>query len=1180
MSTTDRQNRLLVAEDWKRIYQSYRNAEFKSYDFDNLRRTMINYIRQNYPEDFNDYIESSEYLALIDLIAFLGQNIAFRTDLNARENFLELAERRESVLRLARLLSYNPKRNQAANGLLKIESVQTSEDVRDSNNLNLSNQTVVWNDPSNPDWNEQFTKVLNSALPVNSNVGRPVQKATIAGVPTEQYRLNSANEDLPVYGFNKTISGSTSRFEIVSTDIDNGEVKEEAPFPGNNFAFIYKDDGKGPASSNTGYFCHFRQGTMDNGTFNVTTPSTNQVVAIDATNVNNSDVWLYKTDNFGLEQELWTQVAAVEGNNVIYNSLSKGIRNIYSVLTRANDRISMIFSDGTFGSLPQGNFKVYYRTSKNRRIVIDPSDMKGVSIKVPYVSRTGKAEQITMVFSLKYTVDNASVSESNASIKRNAPATYYTQNRMITAEDYQIAPLGISQEIIKVKSVNRTSSGISRYLDLVDATGKYSKTNLFGVDGIITKEFLSPKQTFSFITKTDIEGAIANVIEPILADKKVKNYYYNSFPKTLVGDLGVVWNSETTDTNQNTGYFTNASNIKLQLGTFTASTLKLLKAGTLIKFEPPAGKHYMMENNNQLMNGPADHLGSASYKWTKIISVAGDGTTNNADGTGPVMLNDNIPEGSKIVQIIPRLATELQQSVQAQIIDQSFAYNTFGLRFDNNLGEWRLITTNNLNVNSPFSIGKTGDATNQQLDASWLLLFETNGETYTITYRASRYVFESAEEIRFYFDSSDKIYNNRTGKIIKDKISVLNINTKPDDVVPFTVDYDWEIVEEYRDAEGYVDSSKIQVSFFDEDDDGVVDDPDLFDRIVDETVNIKTKYVFLKKTTTIDGVEEYYYIPTSKATEQGLYTFTDGTGSIKVFEETSTLGSTSMDDDGQIYYFIKENVFKVLNKTTGATVVSQDYMAKVGRDKLKFHYVHAADESTRIDPSVSNIVDTYMLTKSYDNAYRLYLEGTTSVKPLTPSSDQLYLNYGQQLNTIKSISDEIIYHPVKYKILFGERADTDLQATFKIVKNPEQVINDNDVKTRVISAINEFFALENWEFGEAFYFSELSTYVMQQLTPYLVTFVVVPSQNTQSFGSLYEVKCESDEIFISGATVADVSIIDSVTATRLRSEGSIVTDSTTVRAGIQSAGLSNTGSSGTSYTSSSSGSSSSGGSSY
>jgi hypothetical protein len=123
MASVDRQNKLIAAEDWKKIYQSFKNADFQSYDFDNLRRTMVGYLRENYPEDFNDYIESSEYLALIDLIAFLGQNLAFRFDLNSRDNFLELAERRESVLRLARLLSYNPKRNQPANGLLKFNSV-------------------------------------------------------------------------------------------------------------------------------------------------------------------------------------------------------------------------------------------------------------------------------------------------------------------------------------------------------------------------------------------------------------------------------------------------------------------------------------------------------------------------------------------------------------------------------------------------------------------------------------------------------------------------------------------------------------------------------------------------------------------------------------------------------------------------------------------------------------------------------------------------------------------------------------------------------------------------------------------------------------------------------------------------------------------------------------------------
>ena len=240
MSSTDRQNRLLVAEDWKRIYQTYRNADFKSYDFENLRRTMINYLRQNYPEDFNDYIESSEYLALIDLIAFLGQNLAFRMDLNARENYLELAERRESVLRLARLLSYNPKRNIAANGIMKMASVTTSESFVDSNNINLENQTIIWNDPANPNWYEQFIKVLNRAMPTNGVVGKPIKKETIDGIPTEQYRLNSNNTGVPLFSFTTTVDGSSTIFDVVSTDLTNSAIIEATPKPGSSFNIIYR----------------------------------------------------------------------------------------------------------------------------------------------------------------------------------------------------------------------------------------------------------------------------------------------------------------------------------------------------------------------------------------------------------------------------------------------------------------------------------------------------------------------------------------------------------------------------------------------------------------------------------------------------------------------------------------------------------------------------------------------------------------------------------------------------------------------------------------------------------------------------------------------------------------------------------------------------------------------------
>ena len=113
----------------------------------------------------------------------------------------------------------------------------------------------------------------------------------------------------------------------------------------------------------------------------------------------------------------------------------------------------LYFPDGVFGNLPKGTFRAYYRSSKNQRMIITPEEMKGISIKVPYIARSGSVETLTMIFSLQHTVDNATVSETSASIKNNAPATYYTQNRMITAEDYQIVPLTVSQEIVKTKSV-------------------------------------------------------------------------------------------------------------------------------------------------------------------------------------------------------------------------------------------------------------------------------------------------------------------------------------------------------------------------------------------------------------------------------------------------------------------------------------------------------------------------------------------------------------------------------------------------------------------------------------------------------------------------------------------------------------------------------------------------------
>ena len=756
MSASDRQNRLLVAEDWKRIYQSFRNADFQSYDFDNLRRTMINYLRQNYPEDFNDYIESSEYLALIDMIAFLGQNLSFRIDLNARENFLETAERRESILRLARMLAYNPRRNQTANGLLKITTVKTTESVRDSSGLNLSGIVVRWNDQSNANYFEQFIKILNAALPVTNAVGNPLKTENIDGVQTQKYRFNATNTNIPVFPFAKNVEGVSTRFEVVSTDFADSVIKEEAPLPGTSPAFLFRDDGQGAGSINTGFFMHFRQGKLDNGNFSVNNPTPNQIISIDSENINNDDVWLYNIDTNGFETTAWTKLDSVEGNNIIYNSLFEDIRNVYAVTTRIGDRINLIFSDGVFGNLPSGNFKVYYRTSANRNSVISPGSIGTVNIEVPYQGRNGTLETLTLGLRLQYTVNNGTTTESNASIKQNAPATYYTQNRLITGEDYNIGPLAVSQDIIKSRAVNRISSGISRYFDLKDASGKYSKTSLFADDGVVYKETFNTRTQFTFNTETDIEGVIVNTIEGIIRSTNLKNFYYSEFPKIIVTDLSASWKNTTEFTNQYTGFINDIDKTAYTLGTFTANNLRLVEAGTLLRFVPPtteAGEaQYFLEDGTYTTDKEA--VGANSYKWTRVADIIGDGSELTEDGAGAVTIVDFIPDDAVLEQIIPKFSVSLSSDLKTQIIDQTFAYKDYALRYNVNERNWELVLAADINTIDNFAIGKTGDSTGQNLDSSWLLYFKTDGENYVITYRNLRYVFESADEIRFFLTSS------------------------------------------------------------------------------------------------------------------------------------------------------------------------------------------------------------------------------------------------------------------------------------------------------------------------------------------------------------------------------------------------------------------------------------------
>ncbi len=1142
MAITTRQTSLLVAEDWTKLYQSFRNADFQSYDFETLRASMINYLQLYYPEDFNDYIESSEFIALIDMIAFLGQSLAFRGDLNARENFIDTAQRRDSILKLARLISYNPKRNINSKGFLKFDSVSTTESVFDSNGINLSGLVVNWADAGNDNWLEQFTTVLNAALQANQVVGKPASSQSIAGITTEEYQINYVPNTLAVYPIKATVAGSSMNFEVVSpTSTGQNYIYEAPPALNVPFNFIYRNDGLGNSSNNTGYFLYFVQGALQSVDFTFEESIPNRVYSINSNNINNSDLWLYSVDANGNLDRLWAQVPAVANTNVIYNNSTN--RNIYQVNTRAGDQIDLVFGDGAFANIPSGRYRLYYRTSNALQYKITPDEMQGVTISINYVSSAGRIETINITASLQYTVANASTRESLDDIKQKAPQQFYTQNRMITGEDYNILPYTLFSNILKVKAVNRTSSGISRYLDVIDVTGKYSSTNIFAQDGMLYRDNFVDTFSFDYNTSNDIFRVIYDQVAPIARATETQQLFYADYP--LITLDNIYWHTSTTIANGCTGYFVDVDGNILQVSDVVANNNKYIQQGAIVRFSAGAGNYF--DSQNYVKTGTPSQPGDKFYVYAAIELVVGDGTNNgqgNLDsGAGPVTINQIIPltlggQQQTVIadKVFPVFNTDFSNSLVQTMVDYIQAFANFGLRYSTSTNDWEIIIPENLNPTGDFSLNYTGDTSGQALDASWIIQFQTVGQTYTVSYRGLRYIFESVLETNFYYDGSTKIFDAKTGLTVHDQVKILKVNSNPDNSNPLALDYIWYIDKNIIEVDGYVNINKMQVTFSDSDNDGIPDNPELFDLIVNPTINTNSKYVYFEATIGYDNF--VVQTPVSNNLVNSDY------ATLRAAEQAKTLFQ-----NGQLFYIAPNNQFYKLN-VTGAvyTLVLQNgqngtgsYTARLGRQDLYFQYRHNAPNSRRIDPSPNNIIDLYVLTQQYTDDYIAWVRDSTGLvsEPTPPTSENLQTDYST-LDNYKAISDTIIYNPATFKPLFGAKADPTLRATFKVVKNPNIVISDNEVKTSVIAAINQYFDIANWDFGETFYFSELAAYLHVQLSPNISSVIIVPENEAEAFGSLMQVNANINEIITSAATVDNVQIITAITAAQLNQSGSVI----------------------------------------
>ena len=1413
----ERTDNLFASESWTTVYTAFTNISLKAYDFDTIRTALLEYTAQTYPDKFNDFVSSSEFIAVLDLVAYMGHSLAFRLDMNTRENFMDTAERRASILQMAKSLGYNKTRPINAKGFMKISSVTTSEDVLDNEGLSLAGKIVNWNDSNNADWYENFISVLNSSFAGNTKIQNPASTMRLDEVDYSLYEINESSSSKNInYPFTSPIAGASRNFEAVRVVLDQtlSTIYEDEPNLSKNFTLINRNDNLGSASDRTGFFVYACAGQLNYEDKNYKTVISNRRQKVNAVDVSNSDVWVTKTDSNNTYVSSVTKVDNSTRETAIYNALRTGSGDIVSIGSLDNNSIELTYPDGVFGNAASGGYRTWYRTADNDNFSVNANDITNVDITIPYVSGDGRTYSLTFTLtSTKDFTENYS-GETYASVRRIAPRSYYSQDRMVNAQDYNVYPLSLGSNVVrKLKSVNTSFAGKSRFFEMDDVIGHHSNLSVTGADGSLFVEDEVIKVPLSYNKEQGkSDNFIRNELTKAIKHPSLLNQFYYKY-NSAVGINIAVAKSFTVSTNDsmvvnatidakvfegdifelNVGEITTYAKV-LTVGTKLAdlsSNYTLDKSmpanGTIIKIirgvrtkfndaevtaikakvdsvsettftlkyglvagkaqewewqihtgSTPSEIHVIFNYTSGIRDNESEYIAqftgkkvafesrdqvkffygnttdvidnetNLSQRDTIFLNYLSGQTSSNYDSTtnnptvvvgqqkvsnpavystvgatfNAVYLNTGARETYNFIETNGAVRSPLYSHslispdgleyplTAAQVIkptttagevigdetDLGDGQDKLHLQIDDLATITSLSSTvgidNSVTVSTDTNLSSTNIAINysgsedhSNADSSFATISTADLNTIGFKGIPSTTYFSSAGSKFAFIDTTDNIEQSGTGIVTTYDAGTteytftlpfqhadtdagtpgnqnqLNINTLDQDIKfkqypygQFTITSATALTTSnmlLKTANGtFIDAEHTTVTLItgttykvvfwthavavNDLIDVFIGSPTSYADITTFSVRVKATFELATLATQTDVTyktlaahvyDDYYtqagykdntkvklFAGNTNGNPYEVFTITSGNSMVT---ESYTVGTVTYDRASTVAYaapqvsaLTPDNTvpltailwYNTTNATwykriggvwntsftysgSGENIVYQSisYSVKEGISFVEdtftsFRWDHYADIDKRINPSTSNIIDMYVLSSDYvRNVQKWVAKDFTTKQPTPPNNYELK----KLMTTIEpkaAIADHVAYIPAEFKYLFGSYATTENQAVFKVIKKLGVGYTDSEIKTAVSTKVNEYFAIDNWDFGATFYFSELAAYLHQELGDYISSVVITPKYSTNEFTKLLSISCALNEIFMAVTTSNDVKIITQLSQSELVGE--------------------------------------------
>ena len=104
-----------------------KEVKYLNKDFNSFKNQLIEFTQTYFPENFNDFSEGNPGMMFLEMASYVGDVLSFYTDTQIQENFLSTAQDKESIYNMAYAMGYKPKLTTAASVNLDITQLVPSK---------------------------------------------------------------------------------------------------------------------------------------------------------------------------------------------------------------------------------------------------------------------------------------------------------------------------------------------------------------------------------------------------------------------------------------------------------------------------------------------------------------------------------------------------------------------------------------------------------------------------------------------------------------------------------------------------------------------------------------------------------------------------------------------------------------------------------------------------------------------------------------------------------------------------------------------------------------------------------------------------------------------------------------------------------------------------------------------